>query len=101
MTIRITTGGRTMANDNVLADKLGTGNCPDCNYRGFVLGPRGGEAINIECGNTACRARFNVVTLSGDVIFAERIEREIDGGSRWPSGPYEPLGNAGWRGTHS
>ena len=35
-----------------------------CGYRGFVLGPRGYNSTNIECGNVACRARFNVSQFS-------------------------------------
>ena len=66
-------------------EQLGRGHCPDCGYRGFVLGPRGGVAINIECGNMECRARFNVTPYAGTMLFAERIPRERDGGARWPS----------------
>jgi hypothetical protein len=68
-------------------DCINSGHCPDCNYRGFILGPRGGAGINIECGNTNCRARFNVTPYGGKVVMAERIEREIEGGSVWPSKP--------------
>ena len=60
------------------------GNCPDCGYRGFVLGPRGGASINIECGNLACRARFNVTAARNHwIVFAQRIPRESEGGSNW------------------
>jgi hypothetical protein len=55
------------------------GNCPVCGYRGFVLGPRGGLAQNIECGNLKCRARFNVTMYAGTCLFSQRI----DGGSHW------------------
>jgi hypothetical protein len=70
-------------NDEAAGAAITRGHCPDCDYRGFVLGPRGGAAINIECGNPQCRARFNVTTYCGVVIFCERIAREADGGSRW------------------
>lgn len=63
--------------------RLSAGHCPDCNYRGFRLGPRGGAAQNIECGNLKCRARFNVTMISGTAVFAQRIERESEGGSTW------------------
>jgi hypothetical protein len=71
-----------------LSDKdkacITSGHCPDCGYRGFVLGPRGGVAINIECGNTICRARFNVTAArTHQIVFAQRIPREEDGGSKW------------------
>ena len=73
----------------MLSDKerlsLTRGHCPDCGYRGFVLGPRGGAAINIECGNTACRARFNVSSFAHwhGVAMGERIPKEAKGGSNW------------------
>jgi hypothetical protein len=65
--------------------RLGHGYCPDCGYRGFVLGPRGGAAINIECGNLDCRARFNVTPFPAmpALAFAERIAKESEGGAEW------------------
>jgi hypothetical protein len=68
-------------------DRLNAGRCPDCNYRGFVLGPRGGSAQNIECGNLNCRARFNVTIYASRVVMAQRIERRRDGGAIWGSEP--------------
>lgn len=64
---------------------LELGRCADCGYRGFVLGPRGGAAQNIECGSLTCRARFNVVQnpLGQGLVFAERIPKERNGGARW------------------
>lgn len=61
------------------------GNCPDCHYRGFVLGPRRGTAINIECGNIGCRARFDVTTspMSHRLVMGHRILKQRDGGSDW------------------
>jgi len=53
--------------------KLADGNCPDCNHRGFVLGPAGGASRNIECGNFDCRARFNVVVYGWELVSAQRI----------------------------
>lgn len=58
---------------NTLAAKIESGCCPDCGYRGFVLGPRGGSAQNIECGNVACRSRFNVAVMGWHVMLAHRI----------------------------
>lgn len=63
------------------------GNCPDCGYRGFVLGPVGGASHNVECGNVQCRARFNVTLYAGAVAFAQRIDKREQGGSVWPSEP--------------
>jgi len=74
------------------------GNCPDCQHRGFVLGPRGGVATNIECANLGCRARFNVVTFAGEVVHGERIGNGKDG-IAWPSSPADS--RAGHRGTMS
>ena len=68
-------------------DRLSQGHCPDCGYRGFVLGPLGGAAQNIECGNIQCRARFNVTVYAGQVLFAQRIEKQSEGGPSWPSDP--------------
>ena len=53
--------------------KLGDGTCPDCGHRGFVLGPRGGAAINVECGNRSCRSRFNLTNVGWDLVMAQRI----------------------------
>ena len=66
---------------------LTRGICPQCRQRGFVLGPRGGAAQNIECADIACRARYNVTAYAGSVVMAETIPRESEGGSRWPSSP--------------
>lgn len=63
------------------------GHCPECAHRGFVIGPRGGDALNIECGNLLCRARFNVSAYAGTILFAHVIPRESEGGARWPSAP--------------
>jgi hypothetical protein len=68
--------------EDVLA-RMSDGFCPDCGHKGFVLGPRGGASINIECGG--CRARFNVAQGLGShrLVMAHRIERESEGGARW------------------
>lgn len=68
---------------------LTRGHCPRCQARGFVLGPRGGVAINIECANLACRERFNVTSVSGEIFLAELITRESEGGAQWPSAPHK------------
>jgi hypothetical protein len=60
-------------NDSDEFKKLADAVCPDCLHRGFVLGPRGGASINVECGNRACGARFNLVTFGWDLIAAQRI----------------------------
>ena len=74
--------------DPHLVARIDAGHCPDCGYRGFVLGPRGGAAQNIECGNVDCRARFNVTVYGGAVLIAQRIGRGGDGdGIKWNSEP--------------
>lgn len=66
-------------------DMITAGQCPDCGHRGFVLGPRGGLAINIECGSADCRARFNVASGPGthQIVLGHRIPRQSEGGSDW------------------
>jgi hypothetical protein len=68
-----------------LVKVLDSGHCPDCNHRGFIFGPRGGNSTNIECGNLDCRARFNVgqVSKSHHVMFAHRIPKQSEGGADW------------------
>jgi hypothetical protein len=64
--------------------RIASGHCPVCSYRGFVLGPRGGMSINIECGNVGCRARFNVASaFTHRIVFAQRIPKQSEGGSDW------------------
>lgn len=55
--------------------------CPDCGGIDFRPGPRGGAAQNIEC--RGCGARFNVTVYGSQLIFAQRIESEADGGGVW------------------
>lgn len=73
-----------------IAGPLSDGHCPDCGHRGFVLGPRGGEALNIECGNVECRSRFNVAVIAGWIAFAHRIASQAESGTVWPSEPRAP-----------
>ena len=63
--------------------RMSDGYCPDCGHRGFVLGPRGGAAINIECGG--CGARFTVAQGLGThrFVMGHRIEKESEGGASW------------------
>lgn len=65
--------------------RINAGHCPDCDHRGFVFGPRGGAAQNVECGNLKCRARFNItmMPMSRGIAFAQRIPKESDGGQTW------------------
>jgi hypothetical protein len=77
-----------MSDDERVRAAIDTGHCPDCDHRGFVLGPRGGASINIECGNVKCLARFNVCTAATpqriSVVMAQRLPRRRDGGaSNW------------------
>jgi len=70
--------------ERFLTASLTRGHCPECDYRGFVLGPDGGGSHNVECGNIACRSRFNLVIRgSTEVACAQRIERII----MWKSEP--------------
>jgi len=64
-------------------NKLNTGHCPDCDHRGFVLGPRGGSSINIECGG--CGNRFNVAQFSTShhFVMGHRIAKQSEGGADW------------------
>jgi hypothetical protein len=66
-------------------EKIDKGHCPDCGHRGFIIGPRGGASVNIECGNTDCRARFNVAQrpMSHHIAGGHRIEKQSEGGSDW------------------
>lgn len=68
---------------DIAAETIARGHCPNCGYRGFVLGPKGGVAQNIECGGLECRARFNIVRLPDGSIWGERIENQSEGGSDW------------------
>jgi hypothetical protein len=66
-------------------DQIAEGHCPNCGYRGFVLGPRGGASMNIECGSLDCRARFNIAQYRHGLrlTIGERIARQSEGGSEW------------------
>lgn len=69
--------------DTATVARMSDGYCPDCNHRGFVLGPRGGASINIECGG--CGSRFNVASglTSHRLVMAHRIPKEAEGGADW------------------
>jgi transcription elongation factor Elf1 len=62
-------------------EAINRGHCPDCNHRGFVLGPRGGMSQNIECGG--CGNRFNVASssFSHHIVMGQRLPTE--GSVRW------------------
>jgi hypothetical protein len=72
-----------MSEDEMLAVMISRGHCPDCTQRGFVIGPQGGSAINIECANLGCRSRFNASFYAGNVLLVQRIDRS----AIWPSEP--------------
>ena len=60
------------------ADQLGAigrGNCPDCKYRGFIIGPMAGMQINITCGGNL-NHRFNVAFYAGDALMGHRLPPE-------------------------
>jgi len=69
-------------------DMINAGHCPDCKHRGFVLGPRGGAAINVECGG--CANRFNIActSFSHTIVYGHRLPSLNQGGASWhqPSG---------------
>jgi hypothetical protein len=51
------------------------GSCPDCGGRSFAQGPRGGASQNISCDNPVCGARYNVLVINGQYLFAQRIDQ--------------------------
>jgi len=65
--------------------RLDEGFCIDCGHRGFILGPRGGAGMNIECGSLSCRARYNVAQFpfSHHIVMAQRLPRQSEGGADW------------------
>jgi hypothetical protein len=65
--------GGDIADDSDAFKQLADGICPECGHRGFVLGPRGGASINVECGNRVCAARYNLVTFGWELVSAQRI----------------------------
>jgi len=78
-----------MSSGSTLVDDLQAGRCPDCGWNYFIPGPRGGMSENVECAQ--CRARFNVARVQTpgarpewQIVVAERIAREDEGGARWP-----------------
>ena len=74
-----------------LTASLTRGHCPDCDYRGFVLGPHGGASFNVECGNVACRSRFNLtLDATSEVTCAQRIKRLV----MWKSEPLDTSSTA-------
>src|SRR5215831_12597728 len=73
--------------DPSIEPALAAGRCPDCGGTDFRPGPAAGIAQNCEC--RGCKARFNVTHYNGQVVFCHRIEREDQGGSRWPDVIFE------------
>jgi len=63
------------------------GDCPDCHQRGFVIGPMGGNSVNIECANLSCRSRFSVGFYASQVLMGSRIDKQSEGGHSWCSDP--------------
>jgi hypothetical protein len=57
------------------------GDCLDCGGFLFRPGPSGGLSQNIEC--VGCGARFNVAFWHGQLVMAQRIPSEKDGGGVW------------------
>jgi hypothetical protein len=55
--------------------------CPDCGCIIFRPGPRGGISQNIEC--VRCGSRFNVAKWGGQIVTAQRIPSEKEGGGAW------------------
>lgn len=82
----------TLVDDPRIIEAIESGHCPDCDHRGFVIGPQGGMALNVECGNTDCRHRFNITRWMGITAFVERLPSVAEGGVIWPSEP--PRGTA-------
>lgn len=67
--------------DPTITPALADDRCPDCGGYDWRPGPRGGLSRNIEC--RGCRSRFNIARHGDTLIFAERIDREDQGGSHW------------------
>lgn len=65
---------------------ISKGCCPACRKRGFVIGPAGGASLNIECANTRCRDRYNVVFISGTAMIGHHLGNGATG-IAWPSEP--------------
>ena len=57
------------------------GRCLDCDGFIFRPGPCGGAAQNIEC--VGCGARLNVAFWHGQLVMAQRLPSEADGGGEW------------------
>jgi hypothetical protein len=68
---------------------ISRGFCPACHKRGFVIGPAGGAALNIECANVRCRDRFNIVFISGEAMIGHHIGNGATNAA-WPSEPPAP-----------
>jgi hypothetical protein len=66
--------------------ELSKGNCPVCHSRGFVIGPSGAAALNVECASRDCRARFNVTWYSGEALIGHHLGFGPSG-PPWPSEP--------------
>lgn len=77
----------TFVDDPQIIEAIERGHCPDCDHRGFVLGPQGGMAINCECGNLKCRHRFNITRWMGQTAFVQRLPSVAEGGIPWASEP--------------
>ncbi len=58
--------------DDQLA-KISDGYCPDCNCRGWLIGPMAGHQINITCTSHLETHRFNVAFYSGKAIMGHRL----------------------------
>jgi hypothetical protein len=52
-------------------EKMSAGRCPDCDHKGFRVGPKGGASINIEC--CGCGARYNVTNIGWNIVLGQRI----------------------------
>ena len=66
---------------------MSLGYCPACHKRGFVIGPRAGLSINLECANITCRQRYNAAVLSGNFMHGHYLPKRSEGGLQWPSEP--------------
>jgi hypothetical protein len=47
--------------------------CPDCGGSSFGSGPEGGMSQNIRCENAECGSQYNIATIQGHILFAQRI----------------------------
>jgi hypothetical protein len=59
--------------DDIEAQLLDLGVCPDCGTKRFWEGPHGGMNVNIQC--SGCGSKFNVIPRISGMFGKERLTR--------------------------